>query len=301
MAKVKQKEQEATLPLGDPKQQTAAARVPSAKAAKSRAVATVKPGQHQPAAPAPGDLLTMLARAAADPNVDVAKMREIKDLIREVEEDEARRKFNAAFLAARREMPEVVKDRVNDHTRSKYATLENVSRSIDATAHKHGFAHSFTTADSPLPGHYRIECRLLHDSGYEHEPFRVDLQADTAGAKGTSNKTPIHGTTSTISYARRVLKTIIWDIAIIGDDKDGNAPQRREVPKHPDADTARNDDAPISPEEALKLVELLEESGIARDKFCDRYGINAVSMLPRSMYAEAVKACRDYAAKRKGR
>ena len=52
--------------------------------------------------------------------------------------------------------------------------------------------------------------------------YFVDLQGDSAGAKGTSNKTPIQGVASSISFGRRILKILMFDLTIVGDDKDGN-------------------------------------------------------------------------------
>jgi hypothetical protein len=117
-------------------------------------------------------------------------------------------------------MPIVVRDAVNDQTRSRYAKLETISEKMDPVIQAHGFSLSFGTADCPLPNHYRVTCKVRHNAGYS-ELHHADVPADMLGMKGNQNKTATHAYGSTLSYGRRYLKTLIFDVVIKDQDDDG--------------------------------------------------------------------------------
>lgn len=263
---------------------------PARKATKKTEVATVAPRS----APAPTNLLAIIASAAADPRVDVQKMKELLAIQREIEQAQQSAEFNRAFLAAQEEMPRIVKDRANTHTKSSYATLEKVSTEIDHIARKHGFAGSFGTADSPLPNHYRIICDLSHTGGHTRRYF-IDLESDSSGAKGTSNKTPVQGVGSTMSYGRRYLKVMMFDLTIVGEDTDGN--------KQRGGKTTGADDreALISRPQFAELAVEIETCGVGVKKFCEKFGIEKVPDLPASKYEDSLQACRNFAAAKKAK
>lgn len=175
-----------------------------------------------PEAPAPvaDAFLAMIERAAKDPAVDMDKMDRLYAMRSQEMARVAQLEFSAALRAAKKDMPSIKRNKYNDQTKSKYADLESVSSAMDPIITRHGFSTSFGTADSPLPNHYRITCTLSHDSGHEKD-FFADIPVDSAGIKGTANKTMTHAFGSTMSYGRRYLKMMIFDVATTDDD--GNA------------------------------------------------------------------------------
>lgn len=175
------------------------------------AITTVEPTAES------GGLLQVIARAVADPNMDVEKAERLFALQRDILADQAKREFNAAFRAAKSQMRPVVKNRDNDQTKSRYADLEAVSAAIDPIIDQNGFALTWGTGTPEKPGCYRITADLLHDGGHERHYF-ADIPEDTAGIKGSQNKTATHGFGSSMSYGRRYLKLLIFDIATTDDD-----------------------------------------------------------------------------------
>jgi hypothetical protein len=247
--------------------------------------------------PEPPSLIAVIARAASDKRVDVAKMKELLAMQQAIEGRDAEREFNRALLLAQSEIPKIVKDRENTSTHSQYATLEKVSTQVDHIARKHGFTMSFGTDDSPLAGHYRIVCDLAHSGGHTRR-YQCDLQGDVLGPKGNpTQKTPIQGTGSTMSYGRRYLKVMMFDLVIVGEDKDGNR--------------AKPEDPPLTMEQAQRIRDYAEACACSIEtllKFLNkpevRKGypqVEAVTDLPGSRFDEAIEGLRRYDVAKKDR
>lgn len=279
-------------PTTKAKQQVAKAE-PNKKAKSALAVVTNEPKS----------MLAIIAGAAADPRVDVSKMKELLTMQREIEERQEAREFNIALLATQNEIPKIVKDRANDHTKSKYATLEKVSREVDHIARRNGFTMTFGTDDSPLKDHYRIVCDLAHTGGHVRR-YKIDLQGDAAGSQGKSNKTPIQGVGSTMSYGRRYLKVMIFDLIIVGEDRDGNRGRQTEQQRGPAAENAiegeiiQDDGVPkITQKQHDELVDALEAKNVTRKKFCEVYQIAKVSELPAERFSEVMQYVKAFVPK----
>lgn len=166
------------------------------------------------------DLLNVIERAARDPNTDVDKMERLFALQERLLSRQAEEAYSTAKALAQAEMPQIMRGGKNDTTRSTYAELDEIAAKVDPIMAKHGFSMSFGTAESHLENHYRVTARLRHSGGF-YEDFAADVPADTVGMKGTPNKTATHGFGSTMTYGRRYLKLLVWDIATTDDD--GNA------------------------------------------------------------------------------
>lgn len=167
-----------------------------------------------------GGILAVIERAARDPNTDVDKMERLFAMQERMLSRQAEEAYATAKAAAQAEMPQIKRTGNNDQTKSSYAELDMIAAKVDPIMAKHGFSMSYGTAESHLDNHYRVTCRLRHRDGF-FEDFQADVPADTVGMKGNQNKTATHGFGSTMSYARRYLKLLVWDIATTDDD--GNA------------------------------------------------------------------------------
>jgi hypothetical protein len=167
---------------------------------------------------APGTLIEFLARAVRDPSIDVHKLQAIYQMQREIVADDRRERFHEAMNAVQGEMQAVVRNALNSETRSKYATLEAVDAAIRPIYAKHGFSLSFSEAANDQP-ELKIECVVRR--GGHAETFHLSALSDTTGPKGTPNKTNVQGVGSSVSYLRRYLTCMIFNIAL-RDDNDGN-------------------------------------------------------------------------------
>jgi hypothetical protein len=162
-------------------------------------------------------ILNVIARAAADPKTDVDKLERLLAMQERVLEREAEQAFNAAMRSCQEAIKPVLKNKQNTETRSTYADLERVGLVVDPTIHEHGFSLSYGTADCPYPNHYRVTCAVSHTAGFTRD-YQADVPVDNTGPKGSQNKTMTHGFGSALSYGRRYLKLLIFDIATTDDD-----------------------------------------------------------------------------------
>lgn len=174
-----------------------------------------------PGMPEPANILDVIARAANDPNTDVSKMEKLLEMYERISAKNAEVAFNAAMKAAQEEMPKILRNKENQQTNSRYADLEKVNAAIVPVYTKHGFSLSFGTADCPIAGHYRVTCLVSHVAGHSRA-YQADIPADMTGMKGNQNKTATHGFGSTMSYGRRYLTLLVFNITLTNEDTDGN-------------------------------------------------------------------------------
>jgi len=174
-------------------------------------------------------LVQVIARAASDPSVDVAKMERLLAMHERITGLNAEKQFNEAMRAAQEEMPKVVRDASNESTRSRYARLETVSKAMGPVIAKHGFSMSFGTADCPREGSERIVCIVSHVGGHSRQ-YQADVPLDSTGMKGVQNKTGTHAFGSTMSYGRRYLKLMIFDVSLVNEDTDAQGDADDEPP-----------------------------------------------------------------------
>lgn len=243
--------------------------------------------QVQEVAPPVGDaeaILHMIERVARDPEADIDKFERLVAVKERMEQQEREKAFNAAMSAAQAEMAPVVRDRKNTHTHSTYATLEAISEAIRETYTKNGFSLSFGAEPSEIQGHYRIYCICAHQSGFQRR-YEADLPADVAGSQGKTNKTAIQGFGSTMSYGRRYLTLLIFNIALKDEDDDGNAAG---------VET-------ISPEQAIDIRGALEEIAEAEEievgatvaNFCKYMRVETIDKIPQDQFDKATAALKQ--------
>jgi hypothetical protein len=182
-----------------------------------------------PAQAQPANLMQALAAAAADPRMDVDKVERLFVMHKELIDREAAQAFNDAIARAQANVEPIAKDRRNDHTKSMYATLAAINEAITPIYSAEGLAVSFDTfspeRDKDLPqlpqGWVRVIAIVSHRGGHSRK-YHLDGLLDDAGKDGTKNKTGIQAMGSTVSYLRRYLICMIFNVAT-ADDKDGNS------------------------------------------------------------------------------
>lgn len=166
-------------------------------------------------------IMSVIARAAADPTVNVEKMERLYAMLSQENARIASQQFNQAMSLAQTEMPHIVKDGRNPSTNSRYALLETLSKKALPIYTKHGFSLQFSQGECPSPPKIRVVCKVSHVGGHSENYF-LDLSPDDTGAKGSPSKTKIHGEGSTFAYGRRYLTTMIFNMTIVNEDDDGN-------------------------------------------------------------------------------
>jgi hypothetical protein len=199
--------------------------------AQAKSLSKVEAAPMPVEAPAPvsesGALLIMIERAARDTTIDIDRMERLVNIHRDMEMRQAEKAFNAAMAEAQVELVPVAKNQSNSHTRSRYADLSAIAEAAFPIIAKHGFGQSFSTLPSDTKGYMRLGCDVTHRDGFSKH-YELEVPLDVAGSQGKTNKTEIQAMGSTMTYGRRYLTCMIFNIAI-KDDRDGNKFETLEV------------------------------------------------------------------------
>lgn len=278
MARRPQAQNQQELPImNEPATATKSKKATAQVATSKGAVSKITSKQALDAPATPKSTLQIIAELSQNPNVDPDKIDRLLQAQERLIAREAEVQFNLAMHEAQSHMPRVVKDKSNNSTKSKFASLEAVVKTINPVIYQHGFAPSFGTEESHLPGHYKVVCYLSHTGGHVRK-YSADIPLDNAGPKGEKNKTDTHGFGSSMSYARRYLTILMFNVVVVDEDKDGNR-----VAGGSDVET-------ITDKQADMLVDLIEDAGTTIKQFNTHFGIQTIGMLPADRFNEAKSA-----------
>lgn len=222
---------------------------------------------------APANLLDVIARAAADPRVDMDKMERLLAMQERVMADQRKTAFFSALARLQARLEPIGKGGINKHTGSKYARLEDVDRQIKPLLASEGFALSFNeeSSDGLMT---RFSARLSHKDGHAEEKYMtVPVDAAAKNREGRSTRSAIQDAGSTASYARRYLIKLHLNIVEIDEDNDGQGSSE-----------------PISDDQVKDLDVLIKDSRADRAKFLDFMRVERLEDIVRRDYAKAVNA-----------
>jgi len=224
-------------------------------------------------------LLSVISRAASDPNVDIGKMERLMAMHRDMQQQQAEADFNAAMARVQSVMSRIGTDKHNSQTHSDYATYAKLDRELRPMYSKEGFALSFGTDAVEAENIVRVTCHVSHTAGFTRK-YLIDMPSDGKGAKGGDVMTKTHATGAAASYGQRYLLKSIFNVAVGEEDTDGNAPEELA------SDV-------ITVEQRKVILELLEETGTPAEKFCEWAKIEAVPDLLARHYEKAVQVLKQ--------
>lgn len=209
---------------------------------------------------AAGSLLNFVAMAVSDPNVDVNKLEALLRMQRDIVGDEAVRLFNSALHGAQMEMPRVGKNgRITLKQGSiPFATWEDVDHALRPILRKFGFSVSFNMDTNPTGG-FIIRGTLTHTAGHAKE-YAMPLPNDAGPGRNA-----LQAAGSTLSYGKRYLAEMMFNIVREGQDDDGKRGGDGEF---------------ITDEQKAELVELMAEKGADTKRFLDFWQIATIEDLP---------------------
>lgn len=167
-----------------------------------------------------------LLQSAIEKGFDAERISQFMDLQDRMQKKQALEEYIAAMNRCQKRMPIVVRDSENKQTNSRFARLEAVANRIKPIYTEEGFTLEFGEEDSPLEKHRRIVCEVQHLGGHAKK-FHLDSPIDDVGAKGAPNKTAVQGLGSLVSYLRRYLTLMIFNITVADEDTDGNSDQSK--------------------------------------------------------------------------
>lgn len=219
-----------------------------------------------PAAASPAPMMDLISNAV-NGGADIEIVRELLTMKREVEADEARKAFDAAIAAIRKDdrFGPVAKNRVG-HNNRRYADFGAYAAMLDPIIADYGVSYSFESSQSG--GLVTVTCIVSHEAGHR---TRNSLEA---GDDKTGNKNAIQAVGSTLNYLQRYTLVQAFGLAATEDD-DGHAAGTGEL---------------ISDDQVMQLRDLAESVGADLAGFKKYLGVADLAELPAKRFDGAVAA-----------
>ncbi len=220
-------------------------------------------------------MLEMIAQATRDPMVDVAKMRELLAMQKEIIGEERRIAYVDAMSKAQNALPQFVKSArvvVKGTERSRFAPIED----IDAVLRPICFEYGFTIDDDvkAIDGkNVLVICKVSHKDGHFVEktlPVPIDFSDYRSGSQST---------VASVTLAKRHLRKMHFNIVERGEDSNGE-----------------NKEA-ITEAESAALTKMITDSKSDVAKFLQHFKVESVSVLLRKDYPEALQMLKAKLAK----
>lgn len=227
-------------------------------------------------------LISMIERAARDPNVDIDKMERLWAMKQSADADRARRAYDAAFAEMQEELPEIEKkgkiiirkkdDSENIIQSTPYALWDDTNRVIKPILTRHGFALSFRITQS--------ESRLTATAVLSHRDGHRETTEFSAPIDATGSKNNVQGWGSSFSYGKRYAATALLNITTRGEDDDGKAAgDLAEPARHTVADLQA-------------LIDLGKNTKETTSWLCNHYSVEGLGDLTQKQLAEAISGLR---------
>lgn len=231
-------------------------------------------------------LISMIERAARDPNVDIDKMERLFTMHERMTATAARLAFDAAFAAMQPDLPEIdkkgkitIKEKGGDKViqSTPYALWDDTNKLIKPILAKHGFGLSFRIAQTES----RLTTRaVLSHLGGHREETEFSSPIDATGSKNN-----VQGWGSAFSYGKRYTGTAILNITTKGEDDDAKA---------------AGASATINDDQADELRTMLMEPGQSIQSFLAYMKVESISDISSADFERAKTAIRTKGKKSNG-
>lgn len=220
--------------------------------------------------------MQMLAHAVQQ-GVPLETIRELRQLQKEWESDEARRQFNEAFAAFKAEAIVIVKGtEIKDGPLKgkKHANLFDVVSAVTPKLSEFGLAISWKLTKDDKDW-LEVTCTLRHSAGH-FETVSMGSGPDTGPGRNA-----IQARCSAKTYLERYTATAILGLAAQDADDDGNK--------------AGGGLELISEKQAADLLAKITEVGANKEQFLKFLKVEQLSDLPAKRYTAAIRALEDKA------
>lgn len=278
---------EATTPSSDAAKSpapSAVARKPQAKRQSTKGSEVIKFEPKQPQ-----NMMAVMASLAANPAVDVDKMRE---LYRLYQETEAKQQFHNALLAL--DLPTINRDGkipVSGGKALRFASFENVHKAVMKPLREAGFRMSFQPMPSPSGDGMVVECKLIR--GIYEEKCVVPIS--TAPASRAMNSQQAIG--AAIKYASRYGVMYLLNLrseAPEDRDLDGNDPEKVKEAES----KAERKNAAIDRDGLAKLDAAIKDCGVPLSTVLEKFGIRCLEDMKTGDLAAALASCANFKAEK---
>jgi ERF superfamily len=251
--------------------------------------------QNGGAADAP-ELRHILERCLRDPSIDLAKLEKMVDLHERMSRWNAETAFNNAMADAQSQIRRVATDKENTQTRgSRYASYAAMDAIIRPVYAEQGFSLQFGTSEGAPENCVRVVCDVA--KGGHVKRFHIDMPADGKGARGNDVMTRTHATGSAVTYGRRYLLSMIFNVAVGEGDDDGNGASRKTPTKNAPHDDGFDGEV-VSDQQRAQITTLCTELACIQ-AFLDWAKIESISDLPAAKFETSLKLLLQKKATRK--
>lgn len=222
-----------------------------------------------------GNILSVIARAAADPNVDIDKLERLLEMQERVTARNARAAYYEALAEMQPHLP-VIGERGAISTdrgktvQSTYALWEDVNEAIRPVLAQYGFSLTFKVRRAE--GEIVTTGILSHRFGHSEET-ELALPTDSSGSKNA-----VQAVGSSTSYGKRYTAFALLNITSSGEDDDG---QKGGAPE------------PVDDVRYKLLNDLADAVGADKQKLASYLKIGSLKQLPAARYDEALKLLRE--------
>jgi hypothetical protein len=224
----------------------------------------IDPPAVRPMSPAPATPMEMAYQLIQN-GADLGSVKEMLALSKELAADQARRAFDEAVALAKAEIPVVGKN-AKGHNDKRYADFSAYAKAVDPVIAKYGLSYRFRTAQTDK---ITVTCVLSHKAGHSEENS-LSGPADSSGSKNA-----IQAIGSTLTYLQRY--TLIQALGLAASSDDDGRVSSQTV-----------DDEPISKEQTVEILRLVEETGTDIAKFCAYMRVEAVPEIMTTQFQRAV-------------
>jgi hypothetical protein len=210
-------------------------------------------------------LISVIERAARDPNVNIDKMERLLQMQERILVVQAKAEHSAAKTAALAEMPMIPKNG-SGHNKMPYATLKDIVATTRPVLARHGLSLGW---DVKVDGdRIVITAKLAHENGHE-EMTSLPLPFDNSGSKNA-----VQAIGSSQTYGQRYTAQALLGLSL-GDDveDDGNRGGARET---------------VSAEQYIKLRDTIAEIGANENAFLKYYKATSLETFPASKFNAAI-------------
>ena len=212
-----------------------------------------------------------MIRLAVDKGTDLTKLRELLEIQKDWEANEARKAYHEAMAGFKANPPKINKDKKVGYKTStgnvgySHASLANVTEKINSELSKYGLSASWTTKQN---GAIAVTCKITHKQGHSEE-CTLSAPSDTSGSKNA-----VQAIGSTMTYLERYTLLALTGLATFDQDDDGQAVVTEF----------------ISEKELSQLLDLIADKEVTLDKFLEYLKIESLERMPKSKYVQAFTA-----------
>lgn len=199
-------------------------------------------------------LLSVIERAASNPDVNIDKMERLWAMHQQSLERQAKAEYAAALADMQDALPAIAERgqaKVNGQTRYTFALWEDINTTIKPVLKAHGFALSFRT---DFTDGVSVTGVLSHRSGHS-EQTTIKLPADSSG-----NKNAVQAVASSVSYGKRYTASALLNLTSHGEDDDAYAATSGPDPA---ADWYAKIEAATTHEELKAIADEIKTAGLA--------------------------------------